>query len=153
EDPLAAARYPLGTELGVRRRHAEQHHQRDDQPHRGNIACFRGADPGAPGPRYPGSPMRSALLHGFAGDPAVWDEVVAAWASPERPLAVALPGHGPTPVLPTWDENLDAIARAIAGCEVVIGYSLGARVALGLVASGRCAHGVLIGVNPGIAEA
>jgi len=97
--------------------------------------------------------MRSALLHGFAGDPAVWDDVVAAWASPERPLAVALPGHGPTPVLPTWDENLDAIARAIAGCEVVIGYSLGARVALGLVASGRCAHGVLIGVNPGIAEA
>ena len=96
--------------------------------------------------------MRCALLHGFAGDPAVWDETVAAWALPARPLAVTLPGHGASPVLPTWDENLDAIARAIAGHDVVVGYSLGARVALGLVASGRCAHGVLIGVNPGIAE-
>src|SRR5262245_25660458 len=36
--------------------------------------------------------MSCALLHGFAGDPAVWDDVIAAWALPESPIAVALPG-------------------------------------------------------------
>lgn len=96
--------------------------------------------------------MRCALIHGFAGDPAAWDDVIAAWQLPEPPLAIALPGHGGGPVLPTWDDNLAAIGVAIAGCDVVVGYSLGARVGLGLVASGRCTHAVLIGVNPGIGE-
>ena len=97
--------------------------------------------------------MRCALIHGFAGSPAVWDDVCAAWALPEEPLAIALPGHGGGEVKDTWEANLDAIAAACAGCDVAVGYSLGARVALGLVASGRIASGVLIGVNPGIADA
>jgi 2-succinyl-6-hydroxy-2,4-cyclohexadiene-1-carboxylate synthase len=96
--------------------------------------------------------MRCALLHGFAGDPSAWDEVVDAWQLPDPPLAVALPGHGGGPVLDTWDDNLVAIAAATAGTDVVVGYSLGARVALGLVARGLAAHAVLIGVNPGIAD-
>ncbi|HEY5923698.1 MAG TPA: alpha/beta fold hydrolase [Kofleriaceae bacterium] len=96
--------------------------------------------------------MRCALLHGFAGDPAAWDEVIDAWVLPDPPIAVALPGHGPDPVLDTWEANLETVANAIAGADVVVGYSLGARVALGLVAHSRCTHGVLIGVNPGISE-
>ena len=96
--------------------------------------------------------MRCALIHGFAGDPAAWGEVIDAWLLPDAPLAVALPGHGAGPVLDTWEQNLDEIARSIHGCEVVVGYSLGARVALGLVASGRIGHGVFIGVNPGIGD-
>ena len=97
--------------------------------------------------------MRCALLHGFAGVPANWDDVIASWALPDPPTAYALPGHGGGPVLPTWDDNLAAITKAIGGAEIVVGYSLGARVALGLVAAGRCALGVLIGLNPGINEA
>jgi 2-succinyl-6-hydroxy-2,4-cyclohexadiene-1-carboxylate synthase len=96
--------------------------------------------------------MRCALLHGFAGDPACWDEVIAAWPRREAPHAMALPGHGGGPVLDTWDQNLDAIASMLVGCDVVVGYSLGARVALGLVAAGRAAFGVLIGCNPGVAD-
>lgn len=96
--------------------------------------------------------MRCALLHGFAGDPAAWDEVIDNWAMREAPVPIALPGHGTGPVLPTWEENLDVVAGAIRGCDVVVGYSLGARVALGLIASGRMAHAVLIGVNPGISD-
>ena len=96
--------------------------------------------------------MRCALIHGFAGTPAAWDGVIDAWQLPEPPLAVALPGHGGGPVLPTWDENLAAVARSVHGFDAVVGYSLGARVALGLVASGLVAHGVLIGVNPGIQD-
>lgn len=94
--------------------------------------------------------MRCALLHGFAGTPAAWNDVIAAWQLPEPPLAIALPGHRGVPVAPTWDDNLAAVAQAIAGCDVVVGYSLGARVVLGLVATKRCARGVLISVNPGI---
>ena len=97
--------------------------------------------------------MRCALIHGFCGHTSSWDEVIAAWPLATAPRAIALPGHGDGPVRATWDENLDAIAAAIRGCDVAVGYSLGARVALGLVATGRCGRGVLIGVNPGIADA
>jgi 2-succinyl-6-hydroxy-2,4-cyclohexadiene-1-carboxylate synthase len=96
--------------------------------------------------------MRCALLHGFAGTPAAWDDVIAVWQLAEPPHAVALPGHGGGPVRASWDDNLAAVAAAVGACDVVVGYSLGARVALGLVATGRCPRGVLIGVNPGIAD-
>ncbi len=94
--------------------------------------------------------MRCALLHGFAGTPAAWDDVIAAWQLPDPPRAVVLPGHGGVPVQPTWNDNVAAVAQAIGDCDVVIGYSLGARIALGLVANGHVARGVLISVNPGI---
>jgi 2-succinyl-6-hydroxy-2,4-cyclohexadiene-1-carboxylate synthase len=97
--------------------------------------------------------VRTALIHGFLGDPRVWDDVIAAWPGRERPVAVALPGHGGGPVRATWDDNLGAVADQIGNADVVVGYSLGARVALGLLASGRYFRGVLIGVNPGVTEA
>jgi len=91
--------------------------------------------------------VRGVLLHGFAGDPAVWDDVAIAG---DR---IALPGHpGGGPLAADWAANLDAIAGRIGHCNAVIGYSLGARVALGLVASGRVPRGILISVNPGIAD-
>ena len=90
------------------------------------------------------------LLHGFAGDPAVWDDVAIPG---ER---IALPGHpGGGPLADDWAANLAAIAARIGaagGCDVAIGYSLGARVALGLVVAGHVPRGVLISVNPGIAD-
>ena len=96
--------------------------------------------------------MICALIHGFAGDPSVWDEVIDGWQLPDAPRAIALPGHGGGPVRETWQANLEAVAESIAGCDCVVGYSLGARVGLGLVIGGMAAHGVLIGVNPGIAD-
>jgi 2-succinyl-6-hydroxy-2,4-cyclohexadiene-1-carboxylate synthase len=93
-----------------------------------------------------------ALIHGFAGTSETWNDVIAAWELSDPPRAIALPGHGGGPVRATWDENLAAVGRAIAGCDVVVGYSLGARVALGLIVSGLASHGVLIGVNPGVGD-
>jgi pimeloyl-ACP methyl ester carboxylesterase len=89
---------------------------------------------------------RIAYVHGFAGSPEVWDDVAATCGDGVR---VTLPGHG-GPVLPTWNDNLAAIGDAVGGVDVVVGYSLGARVALGLVATGRVPRGILISVNPGI---
>jgi 2-succinyl-6-hydroxy-2,4-cyclohexadiene-1-carboxylate synthase len=97
--------------------------------------------------------MRCALVHGFLGDPHVWDDVIGSWPLPDRPAAIALPGHGGGPVLATWAENLEVIADKIGIADVVVGYSLGARVALGLLANGLYERAVLIGVNPGIKDA
>ncbi len=94
--------------------------------------------------------MRVPLIHGFAGNPSAWDATIAAWCGPGEPFAIALPGHGGGPVQGSWDGNLGALD--LGDAEVAVGYSLGARVALGLVASGRLQRAVLIGVNPGIPD-
>jgi len=92
--------------------------------------------------------VRAILLHGFAGGPSVWHDVMQAWPSGREPRRVALPGHGGGLVRDTWEHNLEALGDVTA--DVAIGYSLGARVALGLVATGRVERAVLISVNPGI---
>jgi 2-succinyl-6-hydroxy-2,4-cyclohexadiene-1-carboxylate synthase len=88
-----------------------------------------------------------ALLHGFAGDPSVWADVRVPDAR-----AIELPGHGAVRVQRGWDANLAAVAEQLDGADLIVGYSLGARVALGLVATDRVAAAILIGVNPGIAD-
>jgi 2-succinyl-6-hydroxy-2,4-cyclohexadiene-1-carboxylate synthase len=102
------------------------------------------------------STMNHVLLHGFTGDRSTWNEVIEHWQPEQPPLAVDLPGHGAGPeVADSWDANLHVIARGLGpelSAATVVGYSLGARVALGLVASGRAQRAVLIGVNPGISE-
>ncbi len=64
----------------------------------------------------------------------------------------SLPGHGTGDVQATWDANVAAVAEAIGACDAVVGYSLGARVALGLVVNGLVPRAVLVSVNPGIAD-
>ncbi len=96
--------------------------------------------------------MRVAYLHGFAGDPATWDATLAALPRHDA-RAIALPGHGGEPVPATWDACLAAIAGAIGEVELVVGYSLGARAALGLAATGWVPRAILVSVNPGIDDA
>ena len=96
--------------------------------------------------------MRVAYLHGFAGDPAAWDATLAALPRHDA-RAIALPGHGGGPVPATWDACLAALAGAIGEVELVVGYSLGARAALGLAAAGRVPRAILVSVNPGIDDA
>ena len=84
--------------------------------------------------------MKTILLHGFAGDPQAWNGIVDG-------DAIAMPGHG-LPIRDSWQANLDAIG----GASLAIGYSFGARVALGLLAEGRVDRAILIGVNPGISD-
>lgn len=106
------------------------------------------------------------LLHGFAGSPAVFDELAATLVArdPGRGpiVALALPGHAPdTPAEPAlgWDGALDALQEALdaltRGPVQLAGYSLGARVALGLVARDpeRIERAVLVSVNPGLDDA
>lgn len=118
--------------------------------------------------------MPTVFLHGFTGDRASWDEVFAHW-QPDQParalateaatsVALDLPGHGAGPAVRRgWRANLEAMreqlgaqvagARGGEGELVLVGYSLGARVALGMVAEGLADRAVLVSVNPGIDDA
>jgi len=86
------------------------------------------------------------VIHGFLGDARSFDDLAIS------AVRVALPGHGSDPV-GSWNEGLRAVAAQIGDVEIVVGYSLGARVALGLVASARAPRAILIGVNPGLVSA
>lgn len=96
--------------------------------------------------------MKIALLHGFLGDPAIWDATIAAWPRDgDEFIRPTLPGHGKREsVWGTWDGNLAVVASAIGEADIVVGYSLGGRVALGLVATGRVHRAILVSTNPGI---
>lgn len=101
--------------------------------------------------------MHVLFLHGFANGPGQWARTLA-----DLPLAwhthcLTLPGHGSEPpAATTWTANLARVGEAIAHLPRplhVVGYSLGARVALGLLAEARVDAALLIGVNPGLQDA
>jgi 2-succinyl-6-hydroxy-2,4-cyclohexadiene-1-carboxylate synthase len=87
-----------------------------------------------------GDPRRPAILflHGFMGSAADWRGVMAALEGEYRCLAVDLPGHGASLGLPPDVYTIDGTARALLdlldelGVErpVVVGYSMGGRLAL-----------------------
>lgn len=98
--------------------------------------------------------MTLILLHGFAHTPASWREVLAALPAELGARAQPTPGHDPAlPVGASWDATIDRLAATIPAGAIVAGYSFGARLALGLLARDAIAAAILIGVNPGLAEA
>ncbi|MBP9089092.1 MAG: alpha/beta fold hydrolase, partial [Kofleriaceae bacterium] len=95
-------------------------------------------------------------LHGFANTTAQWDAVAAALPASIRLRAIALPGHvDGAPLGPTWHTALAQLAAVVhphgqRPARLIIGYSLGARLALGLLAAGHADHAMLVSVNPGL---
>lgn len=92
------------------------------------------------------------LLHGWGMRPGVWQDFVAALAGAPPCLAPALPGHGDTPApdsadLAAWSE---ALLPALPPRAVLVGWSLGAMLALDLAARHpeRVAALALIGASP-----
>lgn len=87
------------------------------------------------------------FLHGFTGGPDAWDRVRERLDGPS--LALALPGHAGEPVA-GWDEAVDRIAARCHGAHLV-GYSLGARLALGVLVKhpDRIRRATLVGVAAG----
>jgi 2-succinyl-6-hydroxy-2,4-cyclohexadiene-1-carboxylate synthase len=79
------------------------------------------------------------LLHGFLGLPEGWSEVAQALTSRERVLRPALMGHGaadwdPGALPDTFEDEVDRLASRLDAEHVaaahLVGYSMGARVAL-----------------------
>ncbi|WP_369244161.1 alpha/beta fold hydrolase [Streptomyces sp. R41] len=97
---------------------------------------------------------RVLLLPGGMCSTAFYDDLMAAPAlasAPVRLVAATVPGHAGTP--PPRDlgmENYAALAGAFAaarGCDVVVGHSLGANIALEMAAGGHFA-GPLVLLSP-----
>ncbi len=113
------------------------------------------------GPDPPrGTPL--ALLHGFLGRAESFEELAARLPGDRTAVAFDLPGHGPvSPVDPArgFEGAVDDLAAALralfGGPWHVLGYSLGARLALGIAVRhpATCATLTLAGVHPGLANA
>lgn len=101
-------------------------------------------------------------LHGFTGDPAVWRPVLARLSRrtgrPSEAVCPALCGHRPgrdDRAVASFEDEVDRLAARLddggVGPAVVVGYSLGARLALGLLVrhAARFVAAVLIGARPG----
>lgn len=95
------------------------------------------------------------LLHGFAGAPSSFDAVLAHLPG-QRALCPALLGHGANaPGVTRFEGELDRLAALMpAEGAHLAGYSLGARLALGIALRHpqRVARLTLIGVNPGLPD-
>lgn len=109
--------------------------------------------------QLPSSPSETPVLalHGFAGGP----ESFADLHLPSAPwLCPALAGHGPEPDTSATDfvaevDRIAAWVRArVSGPVRLLGYSMGARVALGLCARHPMllTDAILVSVHPGLRE-
>ena len=100
------------------------------------------------------------LLHGFTGSPRSWDPVIARATLDQAPLRPALFGHRSDwrelEVASFADEvrRLSALASSRRRPRFVAGYSLGARLAAGMLAAAPDLFdaAVLIGLHPGLAD-
>ena len=100
------------------------------------------------------------LLHGFTGSPQIWNGVVSDVELGQTPLTPTLAGHGldwQSRGLQTFESEvarLASLASSAGRPRLLCGYSMGARVALGLLV--RQPHlfdaALLIGLHPGLTD-
>ena len=103
------------------------------------------------GPASVGGGPRTLLLHGFTGLAEDW---LDCWPRDHPALALDLPGHGGSAVPHGgFDAALRGLLEALpASVEQGVGYSLGGRVALGLLrlAPERFGRVVILSAHPGL---
>lgn len=81
--------------------------------------------------------LPALLLHGFTRDSSMWEPLLPAWPQ-LRACLLDLPGHGGSPPAQgSFDDVVDEVAKVLGAHArnvpvVVLGYSMGARVALRL---------------------
>ncbi|HEY8206412.1 MAG TPA: 2-succinyl-6-hydroxy-2,4-cyclohexadiene-1-carboxylate synthase [Myxococcaceae bacterium] len=103
------------------------------------------------------------LLHGFTGNRSSWHHLEPLLGRGVHAIAVDLPGHGDAELPPNvgrdgFEESLAALERVVeragGGPVSVLGYSQGARLALGLAlrAPEKVGRLILESVNPGLSE-
>jgi 2-succinyl-6-hydroxy-2,4-cyclohexadiene-1-carboxylate synthase len=75
-----------------------------------------------------GEPL--VLLHGFTGDGSAFDHLRGSLGTSFRAIAPDLPGHGRSAPATSWDDALEELRAAVADRALLVGYSMGARLAL-----------------------
>jgi 2-succinyl-6-hydroxy-2,4-cyclohexadiene-1-carboxylate synthase len=95
-------------------------------------------------------------LHGFTGSRASWDHLRPFLGEHFRAVAVDLPGHGDSAPAGTFEETIDALELILEQLGIrsahVLGYSQGARLALGFALRHRprVARLILESGSPGL---
>lgn len=92
--------------------------------------------------------MRYLLLHGFTGGPESFESLRA----PSGSIAPVLGGHLGTPVAGGFEDEVERLAALGADCDGLFGYSLGGRLALGILARypERFQHAVVVSAQAGL---
>ena len=95
--------------------------------------------------------MSSLFLHGFTGSPASFARLPIA----EGSLVPALAGHLDAPISNSFWDEVDRLAALGSSCKQLFGYSLGGRLALGILTRHphRFEHAVLVSGHPGLQTA
>jgi 2-succinyl-6-hydroxy-2,4-cyclohexadiene-1-carboxylate synthase len=100
------------------------------------------------------------FVHGFLGVPSMWQPVEQSIDMSLIANRLVLPGHGLDPWFPQSDDfnaSIDALAANISSADpvVLVGYSMGARVALALALRHpeKIGSAILIGVDAGLEDA
>lgn len=103
-------------------------------------------------------PTPLVLIHGFAGAPEAWEEAAGLLPPGISVHALRVGGHGRPLEVSSFAGEVDRLASVIHGRGAVgghlAGYSMGGRLALGLLARhpGLAASATLIGAHPGIED-
>ncbi len=99
----------------------------------------------------------AVCLHGFTGDPESWDAVLAQRPPGIEAICPPISGHDPTIPLTgdSFEDEVDRLAGSLPrsrGRYHLAGYSLGGRLALGLLVRHRqlFSSATLIGAHPGL---
>jgi 2-succinyl-6-hydroxy-2,4-cyclohexadiene-1-carboxylate synthase len=92
--------------------------------------------------------VRYLLLHGFTGTP----QSLAQLGAPEGSVTPTLGGHLGTAVVGGFWDEVERLAALAQGCAGLFGYSLGGRLALGILARypERFTHAVIVSAHPGL---
>jgi 2-succinyl-6-hydroxy-2,4-cyclohexadiene-1-carboxylate synthase len=105
--------------------------------------------------RNPGAPL--VLVHGFLGQPSMWSAVLKKRAAQAPSALLTLPGHGPAPWFPREASLVGALQEIsarwpFASPVTLVGYSMGARLALGMTIlyPEKIARAILISGDPGL---
>lgn len=103
------------------------------------------------------------LLHGLGDGANIWRPMMASWKTPLPVLALDLPGHGGSPWLGSAPYEIRTLARRVAEAlaeqglhrPVLVGHSLGARIAVELASTQAIdpAATILVDMNAGDSDA
>jgi 2-succinyl-6-hydroxy-2,4-cyclohexadiene-1-carboxylate synthase len=94
---------------------------------------------------------RLVLLHGFTQTRQSWRRTAQALAGTYRAIAPDLPGHGQAAAKTASFDAVTAYVRALEP-DVLVGYSMGGRIALHAAFQLKLERLVLVGASPGIAD-
>jgi 2-succinyl-6-hydroxy-2,4-cyclohexadiene-1-carboxylate synthase len=97
-------------------------------------------------------PPALVLLHGFTQTRQSWRRTVQALQGRYRAITPDLPGHGQSSQRPASFAAAGAYVRALEP-EILVGYSMGGRIALHAAFTVKPQRLILIGASPGLQDA